>query len=261
MKLKTLVVALAAIGCTSCVGVTDKAMSMADSIMDKTITRTVEEGEFNKFYNFNNFSAIEAEGFCHIIFTQSEGYSVKVSSNYPEVLDMLKVDKSSKKLKLTSKKKASLKDYDDAFINVFVSAPVLEKVDMSGACGLTCDNLSVDNGLFLDVSGASNLKFGTVDCKSLNMDASGAVKVTGTFVVKNDVEWEASGAAIADLDFTADKIRLESSGAVKMDAKVNCKKLKVINDGAGTITLKGKAEKTDFSQAIAARINTNGLNR
>ena len=259
MKFKTFIVAIAAVCCTSCVGVTDKAMEMADSIMDKTITRTIEEGEFNKFYDISNFNSIDAEGFCHIIYTQSENYSVKVSTNYAELLDALKADKSGKKLKLKMKKKQSL-NMDDPFINVYVKAPVINKLELAGACGMTCDKMAVDSDLEISVSGAGSIQLGTVECKSLKINASGAIKMAGTYLVKNDVNWESSGAAILDVNITADKIRFENSGAVKMDAKVDCNKLKAINSGAGVMNLKGKAKKTEFEKAGASRINTDGLN-
>lgn len=258
MNFKTLLSIIAVIGCCSCNGVTDRTMNLTDSLMEKTITRTTEEGEFNKFYDVTNFNGVEASGLCHIIYTQSESYSVKVSSNYEELIEALKVDKSDKKLKLDFKKKQNL-NLKEPFVNVFVSAPVMQDVSLSGACGMTCDNMSVDSELEFNVSGAGNIKLGTVKCKDLTIKASGAIKMVGTFVVADDVKWESSGAAILDVDITADKIRFDNSGAVKMDAKVNCKKLKAASTGGGTMNLSGKAEKTDFDYTGGARINTDKL--
>lgn len=278
MKVKMILAAVVlAASSSSCMGITDKAVNLAsdiamdamwqvsDSIDDKVdelfLPTTLEEGEFTQTYDIRDFTGIEAGGIFHIIYTQDNTYSVKISSNY-DVLKKIKVFKKDDELKLDIEKgRLSNQDTHNLFINVYISAPTLKKLDLSGVSAFHCGSLRTNDKLEIETSGASKLVVGTVNCRSLEMEVSGAIKATGNFAVEQDVEWECSGASKVDVEVSARKIFISNSGACKMKAKVSCQELVAHNSGASKLTLSGTADKTDFHNSGVSHIVTTDLNK
>lgn len=273
MKMKLwLATGVLTLSSSSCMGLTDQTTNLAseialevmnqvaDSIDNATETSLVtnpEEERFTKSYNIQDFSAIEAGGVFQIIYTQGQNYTVKIGSNQ-DILKRIKVYKEEEELKLEMNGNVSA---NDLTVRVYITSPTLKKLDLSGACSFTTENITTNNRLKMDISGAAKIKIGSVQCQSLDMDASGAMKIAGTFVVKEDVKWDCSGAAKADVQITARKISIDNSGAVKMAAKVNCQVLEVENNGASKLTLSGTADKTDFDNSGVSHIITTDLNK
>ena len=154
-------------------------------------------------------------------------------------------------------------------------------LDVSGASGLDIKTLAVKGRLDMDVSGASKVLMPTVQCGRLDLDlsgssnlqttistegdadvdVSGACKVAATICNAGRVDVDLSGASKAELDVTADKVRVDNSGASSTRIKLDCKHLHAHNSGATKLVLEGTADKVELDQSGVSKYDTLRLNR
>jgi hypothetical protein len=187
---------------------------------------------YSKNYNLNNFDAVDVGGNFVVKIKQSSTYSIKFVAEKEKDLADLDVEVKNGELNISynSNSWGLFGSSNRGKINVYITMPRLESLDISGASHLdvypfeNIDNLSVDisgaakaklsinaRDVNVDASGASHLEIlGWVD--DLNVDISGAshFKAQGADVGKAHVD--ASGASHANFG-KVKSLKSETSGA------------------------------------------------
>ena len=180
--------------------------------------------------NVSGFTKIDTGGAINVEVAVQKDFSVVVEAD-DNLLTNIKTEVSGDTLKIYSEDRISSKTR----INVVISMPALEGLDVSGASSGNVANVNADS-LELKASGASKIKIdGTA--KQLNADASGASTIEAENLKVADADVEASGASKATVAATND-LKVDASGASKISYVGEPKSVKQNSSGASSVTKK-----------------------
>ncbi len=188
--------------------------------------------------SINGFKSVDVSNSIHLYLTQDTAWSVKVEidNNLQTYIETYKDEKGV--LHIHQRDNTSL----DATktIKVYVSAPVFEQLEASGACHIIGQNsLSSASTISIDMSGASDAEL-VVKAPEVMVDLSGACSVTLRGETKN---FSVDGSGSSDINcfgLMTENTDIEISGAG--DAEVFASvKLDVHVSGAADVKYKGNA--------------------
>ena len=180
--------------------------------------------------NVSGFKKIDAGGAIHVNVSVQKDFSVMVEAD-DNLLANIKTEVSGDTLKIYSEDRISPKTR----VNIQISMPVIEGLDISGASSGNVAGVNADS-LELKASGASKIKIdGTA--KELNADASGASTIDAENLRVEDADVEASGASKAIVTATND-LKVDASGASKISYVGEPKNIKQNSSGASSVTKK-----------------------
>lgn len=166
------------------VGITILSMIFLLSIS----TLSFSQGTRKRTYDLKSYSAVSAGGAFKINYIPSDAYTVVIIADSDQ-LSKVKVKVLGNTLHLNTKGVVNIQT-----LEAYISTPFIDEIDLSGAC-----EFKIKEGE-------------TLKAKSLVMDISGAVAVSGDIDV-DYLETEASGATKVALTGFADKHNCELSGA------------------------------------------------
>ncbi len=188
------------------------------------------------------FSAIQVGGAFNIYFTQKDETSLLVEAD-ENLMDKIETEVSGETLKISSRNIRNATS-----LNIYLTGPDLNNIDISGAATLRTENTLTGENLSIEASGASEADM-QVDVETLKTRASGAseVKISGNAGQHTVV---ASGAA----DVKASKLITNSSDANASGAShvsINAsEKVNTSSSGAGNISVSGNPEIYSNEQRI-----------
>lgn len=186
-------------------------------------------------YDLQGFKSVDAEGGFHVLMKQDAAFSVKVETD-ENLMNHLLIRVDEGVLNIDTRRNTRLLPSED--VKVYVSMPLVKKVEIGGASNITSQNKFVqDEKLLIDLSGASE---GELDVRApaVDIDVSGASKLRITGQTR-DITADASGAStIHAFDLKAENTNVGASGAstAQVFASVS---LKADASGASNISYKG----------------------
>lgn len=199
----------------------------------------------------SEFSGLEVGGAFNVFLTQQEKTTLVIEAD-ENLLENIQTTVSGSVLKIDSKRIKNA-----TRLNIYLSTPYLESLEIGGAATVSGENTINSTVLYIEASGASNIEL-NVNVDELKTNASGAshVKLTGnagSHVVN------ASGAS----DITATKLitattNAESSGA--SNVRINAtEKVESSSSGAGNVSVSGNPEiitkKGSYQSSGSKRVN------
>ncbi|HTQ64181.1 MAG TPA: head GIN domain-containing protein [Puia sp.] len=185
----------------------------------------------------STFKNVEVSGAINVYVSQGDIKPVKIEGD-ENLLQYIEVEQEGDKLFVREKHGYNLKP--TAEMRIYVTAPVYNNIDVSGACdiiGMT--KISNPENLALSASGAGDIKM-EVDAPKLSAEISGSGSIDLKGQTK-DVDLQLTGAGHAHCyDLLSENTKVDISGAgsaqvyasVKLDAEVS---------GAGSVSYKGNA--------------------
>ena len=180
--------------------------------------------------NVSDFEKIDASGAINIeVFVQKD-FSVEVQAD-DNLLANIKTEVSGDTLKIYSEDRISPKTR----INVRISMPEIEGLEVSGASNGNVSNVKADS-LELKASGASKIKIDGI-ANNLEADASGASTIDAGNLKVEDADVNASGASSATVSANND-LKVDASGASKISYSGEPKNVKQNSSGASSVTKK-----------------------
>lgn len=193
----------------------------------------------------NNFKNVEVSGAAKVYVSQGSPATVKIEGD-ANLLQYMEVTQEGDKISIRERPGFNLSPTGD--LNVYVTAPVYNKIAASGACDIIGQNkITNPEDLSLHVSGAGDIRM-DVDVPSLAAEVSGSGSIDLKGETK-DVDLELTGAGHAHCyNLLSENTKVDISGAgsaevyasVKLDAEVS---------GAGSVVYKGNA--TSVSQHVS----------
>lgn len=117
----------------------------------------------------------------------------------------------------------------------------IDRLDISGASTIICDDVITAKDFELDVSGAGTTRL-LIEAENMTTDVSGAGSLTIRGKAKSQkIDMTGAGSLIAD-EFECDYTEIESSGAGSARVVAN-KELRADCSGAGSVRYRGNPEK------------------
>ena len=193
----------------------------------------------------SSFKNVDVSGAAKVYVSQNQHSSVKIEGD-ENLLPYIEVIQEGDKIRVREKPGFHLIPSGD--LKVYVSAPVFNNIDASGACDIIGQTkISNPEDLSLHVSGAGDIQM-EVDAPKLKAEVSGSGSINLKGQTK-DVDLDLTGAGHAHCyELLAENTKVEISGAgsaevyasVKLDAEVS---------GAGSVSYKGNA--SDVNQHVS----------
>ena len=191
--------------------------------------------------NLSGFHAIKISNAFDVYISQGNEDAVAISASKAEYREKIitKVENGVLIIRFDDDKKF-WKGWngDKTKLKAYISVKKLDKLDVSGACDVYFEDGISAEELYVNLSGASDLK-GKIDAKKLRFVISGASDAT---ISGNAAELsvDASGASdFKGFDMVTNYCTAEASGASSVNITVN-KELNAKASGASSVRFKGE---------------------
>ncbi len=194
-----------------------------------------------KTYNLKNFSNLDLGSSMDVHISQSDDYGVKIETdeNLFNYLDVRVHDGNT--LEVDVKDNTNLDATGE--VKVYISAPSLDKVHLSGAAQLETEGkFAQEKKIAFDLSGASSGNI-SIRAPEVGLEASGASTLTVSGECR-DVKAGASGAStINSFDLKSENADIEASGASTVRV-FSSLKLNARSHGASSVKYRGNPQVT-----------------
>jgi hypothetical protein len=188
------------------------------------------------------FTALEVGGAFDVSYAQGATLSLVVEAD-DNLMKSIRTEVKDGRLTISSKNIRNATS-----LNIYLTAPALNEIKLSGAANLEGENTLTTQDLLIDVSGASEARL-MIEVETLKANASGAseLKLRGT---ADDISITASGASeVKASELLATTGDANASGAA--DIKINVsEKISTSSSGAGNVTVRGNADVSTHSRNI-----------
>ncbi len=217
----------------------------------KVITTPLELGDFE---------TIDVTGAVRVVFTQDTVCHVTAYGN-EKAIDKYKIEVEDKELNVKLKEYNGKINKKTALMTVYVSAPYLKSLEVSGAGDVDFeDEIFQSVPLSSQVEGAGEISIDSLEVTDLDLDINGAGDAKITWLkAQGDVSMEVNGAGNLEGNIIAGNIKTEVNGAGDINLNVDCDKVESEVNGAGDVTLKGKCKTLKKSSGRASNVNTDSL--
>jgi hypothetical protein len=183
------------------------------------------------------FISVVVSGAFDVFLTQQPATTLTVEAD-ENLMDQITTEVNNQVLTISSR---TIKN--PTKLNIYISSPTIEFIELSGASNLVGENTLQGLALDIKTSGAADARL-NVNVDNISVNASGASVITLSGAAKEMVA-KASGAAdvkaykLEVIDVTAD-----ASGAANINVNASGK-VKTTTSGAGDVNLSGKAAEAD----------------
>lgn len=158
--------------------------------------------------NISDFDNLDINGFCEIIVTKKDQYSVQLSGDR-QILDITKATKTGNTLKIRQSP-TNKTGFLNPQLKIVIAMPTLEAVKFSGVTQAYVDGFD-GNSMEIKLSGSSKSEF-NIKMNDVRLDLSGASKLTMTGQ-SNYLEAELSGACrLLAEEFKVENAVIKASG-------------------------------------------------
>lgn len=183
------------------------------------------------------FKHVDVSGAIDVIIKQGSERSVSIETD-ENLLPLIEVRTEGDRLFISFREGYNLDATGS--IKAFVSSPVFEKLEASGACSITSqDTITANNAMEIGLSGATHASV-QLKCPKLTTTLSGAseMKLSGE---AKEFKIDASGSShVKSFDLISDIADVDLSGASSADIYANTK-IEASASGASTVRYKGSA--------------------
>jgi Putative auto-transporter adhesin, head GIN domain len=175
----------------------------------------------------SGFSKIYASGAVNVEISFQKDFSVEVEAD-DNLLENIKTVVDGDTLKIYNKGRMSTRNP----INVRITMPAIEGLDVSGASKANVSNVSAES-LEIQASGASKIKM-TGEVKILNVDVSGASKIDAENLKVENADVDASGASSVFVSVSG-QLKADASGASRISYTGNPTNVDKSTSGASSV--------------------------
>lgn len=156
----------------------------------------------------SGFRSVETGGIFQVEITAKRDFGVEVEAD-DNLLPYIRTEVRGGVLRIESEKR--LRSGNP--IRIRVSAPEIEKLDVSGVSNVSLDNVA-NSVLTIEASGASKVKV-TGETVKFTVDVSGASKINADALKTENAQIDASGASFVSVNVSGD-LRSDISGASRV---------------------------------------------
>jgi hypothetical protein len=203
----------------------------------------------DKTYDFNDFTNINISSAFQYQITQSDTYSVVVTTN-ESMFAHLDIHQSGNTLYIGMKPFL----FNNSNPKVTITLPQLNKISISGDCQGSATGFVAKNDLEINLSGASRMD-ADFEAGSTKMDISGDSNITGD-LTSTDIWVGLSGASHFNMTLTTGKTNINASGDSDVRGSLNAGDCQITLEGASTCELTGSAGNSVISAGGDSNFNS-----
>ena len=192
-------------------------------------------------FDFSDFTKVEISSAFSFEISRSDSYGISITMD-DNMFEHIQVTKEGETLKIGITSRIALitiVDFRTTARKAVIRMPQLTGLDISGASKGIVSGFESTEELELDVSGASKLSFRDLVAGDVDIDVSGASLVLMTGSVR-DMVTEASGASRIELTaLSAGDVELSLSGASRIEGNLNADSIDFDLSGASFALIRG----------------------
>ena len=177
--------------------------------------------------NVSDFSKVDVGGVFQVEIIAGKEYSVEVQAD-DNLLPLIKTEVRGGTLQISSEKRFSTRND----IKVRITAPNIEGIEASGASKVNASAIKSES-LDVDTSGASKVSVAG-EARQLNIQVSGASNIDATNLNAVDADVDASGASKVSVNATGN-LKAEASGASSVNYSGNPANVEKRTSGASRV--------------------------
>lgn len=186
-----------------------------------------------------SFSKISVSNAIDVEYTQDKKISVTVEAD-ESIIGLLSTEVKNGTLYVKMKEELRNNSGRNKKRKVYLSAPLLDKVQISGASDFYAAKMEMDTDFQLNASGASDTKISHLSARSVNINISGASDFDGKEItLKDKINLNASGAS----DTKIDNLEASNSAAITISGGSDCI-IKKIKTKKGELSASGGSDAT-----------------
>jgi hypothetical protein len=165
---------------------------------------------------FTNFTYVDVENVLQVEITQSSSFSVTVVAD-KDLLDYIVVTQEGETLKIYLNPHHPFTDFtaQRKILRAKITMPALYGLNLSGAAKGAITDFKSTHEFTSEISGASSLAMEKIEAGNVEIEVSGASKVTGDLIA-TDARFGVSGASSITLSGSANALTIIGSGASKL---------------------------------------------
>lgn len=216
-----------------------KTVCMILSIMLCSLASAQTKTE--KYEDIGRFTGIDASYCYNIILRKAPDYRVSLEVD-AEYLPYLKIENDDGELSLSRRNNIPkrLQRHCPDVLDVVITAPELQKLELSGACRFLAED--------------------TFETDNFQLEVSGAGKITDLSVEADRIEAEISGAAKVKMKIRSDRFLCKATGAGKLNLNlVRCRHFDFEVSGAAKAVIEGRTEEANFNASGAGKVDALAL--
>jgi hypothetical protein len=180
--------------------------------------------------DLSGFKSIETGGVFQLEVTAQKDFSVEVEAD-DNLLPLIRTEVRDGVLRIETEKRLK----SSGPIRIRVSAPDIERLDISGAASATLSNIK-NSALAIDSSGASKINV-SGETSKLSVDVSGATKINADELKAENAVIDSSGASYISVNVSGD-LTSDVSGASKVVYSGSPKNVITKKSGVSSVTAK-----------------------
>jgi hypothetical protein len=197
------------------------------------------------------FTSIVSSAIANIVFTQGNTTSVVVKGD-ADAVNRTKVNVQNNKLVISTNGKNVNNNSSD--VTIYVTAPSLQDVDLSGVGTMKIDGKYKGNDLNMKVNGTYTVNAPNLDVKNVNVTGNGVGNVTLGGKAQN-ANFDNNGVGKID----AQKLKVQDLNAQNNGVgNINCRaenSIDVKNNGVGNVNYSGKPSQENVSKNGIGNVN------
>jgi hypothetical protein len=198
---------------------------------------------------FNDFKVVRVGSAFQVGITYSSSYKVGVTMD-DNLFDYLQVSKQGDVLAIGLKPGYDYQ-YHSLTLKAEIQLPDLYELQLDGAARGTIQGFNSSHKFMLLLSGASSAEIADTSAGDIEIEISGAGRLSGSMTANGDARFTLSGASTATLGGKANNLLIDGSGASHVelsDFTVHNAKVNLSGASQATINLDGRLD-ADLSGA------------
>ncbi len=203
--------------------------------------------------NHKGYTAIDVSGAIDLYLSQGTEDAVAVSAGSDEIITRIRTEIYGNTLRIYFDGKGlNWKKWGNHKMKAYVTFKKLISIEANGACNVKVSGKIRQEQLKIEMSGASDFK-GDVELSNLELDATGASRITVNGSVKMLLVTANGASDIRGYDISAEQCKIDASGASVVRVTVN-KELNATASGASSIYYKGEGLIRDINTSGGATV-------
>ncbi|MDR1169218.1 MAG: DUF2807 domain-containing protein [Prevotellaceae bacterium] len=203
-----------------------------------------------------SFSRISVSGCIEVYYTQNDSYSVAVEAREDYIGEI--ITKVEGRTLVVKPKGNSSSVKKNRIVKVHVSAPALDRIDISGVSGFHADSIRCDSPFQLKASGVSNAKItGLTVTGNADISASGNSNMNIKKLQAVECELLAEGVSHLNIDMElSGNLKAKASGASSMNLQGQANDIAISTSGVSNVNAKKLAYKSaDIQKSDASSVS------
>ena len=181
------------------------------------------------------FTGVDVSGAIDLYIKQDSLRTISIETD-ENLLAHIEIINDGQRLIIRPERGYNLKPSKD--IKVFVSSPVFNRLEASGACDIFSDNkIITDNDLYFDLSGSCNVKV-ELKAPKVKADLSGSCDINLKGETKAFIINGSGSTNIKSMELMAENVNIDISGSGSAEVFASVK-LDVDISGSGSVNYKG----------------------